>query len=55
MDEVLDTLELANINDSDLTNETEILYSALEDNMDKYIKLLEIDDHLLEAINKGER
>nr|XP_034174267.1 sister chromatid cohesion protein DCC1 isoform X1 [Osmia lignaria] len=53
-DEVLDTLELANIKDSDLTNETEILYSALGDNMDKYIKLLEIDDHLLEAINKGE-
>ncbi|XP_003708453.1 sister chromatid cohesion protein DCC1 isoform X1 [Megachile rotundata] len=54
MDEVRNTLELATIKESDLKSVTQILYSAEDHNIDKHIKLLEIDDHLIEMINKGD-
>lgn len=55
IEEVHKSLELAVIKESDLRNVTQILYSAQEHDIEKHIKLLELDEHLIEAINKGDR
>lgn len=38
-----------------MQNVTQILYSAQEHDIEKHIKLLELDEHLIEAIKKGDR
>ncbi|XP_043802214.1 sister chromatid cohesion protein DCC1 [Apis laboriosa] len=53
-EEIHKSLELAVIKESDLQNVTQILYSAQEHDIEKHIKLLELDEHLIEAINKGD-
>lgn len=55
MEEVQESLKLAAIKESDLQKVTQILYSTEESNVEEDIKLLELDDHLLETVNKGDR
>lgn len=55
MEEVQESLKLAVIKESDLQKVTQILYSTEEPNVEEHIKLLELDDHLLETVNKGDR
>lgn len=55
MEEVQESLKLAVINESDLLNVTQILYSAEEHNMQEHIKLLELDENLIETVNTGDR
>lgn len=50
-----ESLKLAVIKESDLQKVTQILYSTEEPNVEEHIKLLELDDHLLETVNKGDR
>lgn len=54
MEEVQESLKLAVINESDLLNVTQILYSAKEHNMQEHIKLLELDENLIETVNTGD-
>ncbi|KAK1126333.1 hypothetical protein K0M31_004960 [Melipona bicolor] len=54
MEEVEESLKLAVIKESDLQRVTQILYSTEEPNVEEHIKLLELDDHLLETVNKGD-
>ncbi|CAL7934603.1 unnamed protein product [Xylocopa violacea] len=54
MEEIRDSLELAAVKQSDLQNVTQILHSEQELDMNKDIKLLELDEHLMESINKGD-
>lgn len=54
-EEIHKSLELAVIKESDLQNVTQILYSAQEHDIEKHIKLLELDEHLIETIKKGDR
>ncbi|XP_043529668.1 sister chromatid cohesion protein DCC1 isoform X2 [Frieseomelitta varia] len=54
MEEVQESLKLALIKESDLQKVTQILYSTKEPNVEEHIKLLELDDHLLETVNKGD-
>ncbi|CAK9830357.1 Sister chromatid cohesion protein DCC1 [Anthophora retusa] len=54
IEEVRETLELASIKESTLQNVTQILYSTREHDIDKCIKLLELDEHLMKTISKGD-
>ncbi|CAK9821068.1 Sister chromatid cohesion protein DCC1 [Anthophora plagiata] len=54
IEEVRETLELASIKESTLQNVTQILYSAREHDIDKCMKLLELDEHLMKTISKGD-
>ncbi|XP_076629058.1 sister chromatid cohesion protein DCC1 isoform X1 [Colletes latitarsis] len=53
LDEVRETLELAAVKESSLQNVTQILYSMSERDSETRIKLLELDEHLLETIKVG--
>lgn len=55
VEEVQETLESVIIKESDLQNVTQILYSAKEHNIERNIKLLELDEHLIDTIAKGDR
>ena len=54
LDEVRETLELATIKESDLSNVTQLLYSVSGCIENKHIKLLELDKQLLATISKGD-
>ncbi|XP_076655799.1 sister chromatid cohesion protein DCC1 [Halictus rubicundus] len=54
MEEIRETLELADIKESDLQNLTQILYSATDNDIENCTKLLELDQHLLETIEAGD-
>ncbi|XP_017765608.1 PREDICTED: sister chromatid cohesion protein DCC1-like, partial [Eufriesea mexicana] len=49
-----ESLELAGVKESDLRNVTQILYSVPEQCTEKQIKLLELDENLIETVNKGD-
>ncbi|KOC69042.1 Sister chromatid cohesion protein DCC1, partial [Habropoda laboriosa] len=54
IEEVRETLELAAVKESGLQNITQIVYSEQEHDVGKCIKLLELDEHLMETISKGD-
>ena len=53
-EELSEIFALAKINESDLCNVTQILYSK-DENDTSNMKLMELDKHLLESITEGDR
>ncbi|XP_076239631.1 sister chromatid cohesion protein DCC1 isoform X1 [Calliopsis andreniformis] len=54
VNEIRETLKLALIKESNLQNVTQVLYSVSEWNANEHTKLLELDEHLLGTINRGD-
>ena len=52
-EDVCQILELATIKENDLNNMTQCLYST-ENHKTDNLMLLEVDDHILETLNKGD-